>query len=313
MPPGPAKVYVGTSGWSYEDWRGVVYPAAERGRRFDELAYLAEFLDAVEVNTSFYRPPRPDYTLSWLRRTAFKPDFLFTFKLWQRFTHEREERWTPGEVDLYRAGVTPVAEAGRLGAVLAQFPWSFRFTEPNLDWLTQVTGAFQEFPLVVEVRHATWIGEEGLSALRQLGVSFCNIDQPVTRQSVPPGTFLTGPIGYVRLHGRNREAWFDKQADRDERYNYLYTDDELVEWINRIGQMSQETDQVYVFTNNHYRGQAPANALQVISELRGGPVRVPEMLARTYPFLERIALREPEKPPARPPAPERRGRQKRLF
>jgi len=316
MTPQPSSISVGTSGWSYRDWHGVVYPTRDptrRGERLDELAYLAEFFDAVEVNSSFYRPPRADYARSWLQRTAFKPDFTFTFKLWQRFTHQRDERWTPAEADLYRQGIAPIAEADRLGALLVQFPWSFRFTEPNLDWLTGVAGAFREFPLVVEVRHATWIGDEALAALRQMGVSFCNIDQPVTRQAVPPGTFVTGPIGYVRLHGRNRAAWFDPQAGRDQRYDYLYTDDELADWINRIGELTQKTDRVYVFTNNHYRGQAPANALQIMAELRGGPVRVPEPLARTYPVLERIALHAGDDPSPTPPPLDKGPSQRRLF
>jgi uncharacterized protein YecE (DUF72 family) len=322
MPPspsaGPKNVFVGTSGWSYEDWRGIVYPS-DRPTRFDELAYLAQFFDATEVNTSFYRPPPARFTRSWLRRTAFKPDFTFTFKLWQRFTHQREDRWSQAEADEFRQGVGPAAEAGRLGAVLLQFPWSFRFTDENQDWLSDLVRTFQGWPLVVEVRHISWAGDEGLAAIRGLGLSFCNIDQPVTRDSIAPAAFVTGPIGYVRFHGRNREAWFKTDAgsarrrkmgsdaaeetsrrqtpssvsDRDQRYNYLYRQDELTDWVTRIGQLADETERVYVFMNNHYRGQAPANALQVLSDLHGGPVPVPEPLVSAYPFLDRIALRPP--------------------
>ena len=300
----PPKIYVGTSGWSYGDWQGVVYPP-DAGSGFDRLAYLARFVDAVEVNTSFYGPPRPEYVRDWLRRTAFKPDFLFTFKLWRRFTHETGSDWSLEEVEQYRAGLEPAVEEGRLGAVLVQFPWSFRFTPSNLERLAAIAETFAGLPLVVEVRHVTWAGDEPSAALRRLNVSFCNIDQPGSRSGIPAGAIVTGPVGYVRLHGRNREAWFDPSADRDRRYDYLYSEQELAEWLPRIERLLRETRKVFVFTNNHFRGQAVVNALQIISRLRGTPVAVPEPLLEAYPVLERIA--------GRPPSPRRRGGQGRLF
>jgi len=284
------RIRVGTSGWSYADWEGVFYPA-EKPRGFDELAYLARFFDAVEVNSSFYRPPTARMGASWLRRTP--PGFEFTYKLYQRFTHERPPAWTPADVAEYRAGLEPVREAGRLGAVLVQFPWSFRADDEAFRHLEAVRRDFGDLPLVVEVRHVSWTGPQAVRFLKDAGLGFCDIDQPLSRSGVPPMTLVTSPVGYVRLHGRNREAWFKRDAGRDERYNYLYREEELQEWIERIHQIARAGEKTYVFTNNHYRGQAPANALQILSKLRGGPVPVPAPLLKEFPFLQSIAAEEP--------------------
>ncbi len=305
------KVYVGTAGWSYADWEGVVYPAA-RPRGFSPLSYLSEYFDAVEVNSSFYRAPAPRAAAGWLRQTRHRDDFRFALKLWQRFTHQREELWTPADVDLYRAGIDPLAEGGRLAAILMQFPWSFRDTAGNRDWLGRLAEVFSGYPCFVEVRHGSWGCPDGYRFFRSLGLGFCNIDQPVVGQSIKPSAVLTGRHGYVRLHGRNREAWFAQprpgqtpQQRRNERYDYLYSEEELDEWVGHIHELFRQADTVYVFTNNHYRGQAPANALQLRAKLSGHAVPVPPPMLESFPFLREIAS---EVPPAGA------GReQKRLF
>lgn len=283
--PGPA-VRVGTSGWSYPDWQGRFYPQRPPPR-FDPLAYHARYFDCVEVNASFYRPPTERAAESWLRRTP--SGYEFTFKLYQRFTHDRERPWTPDEVAEFRRGVEPVRAAGRLGAVLVQFPWSFRADAGAFRHLEAIARDFGDLPLVAEVRHVSWTGQEALAAVRASGFGFANIDQPPSRGGVPPMTLVTSPVGYVRLHGRNGETWFRKDAGRDARYDYLYREDELAEWIERIHEIARASEKTYVFTNNHYRGQAPANALQILSKLRGGPVPVPSPLVEAYPFLGSVA------------------------
>ena len=161
----PGQVLVGTSGWSYPDWAGAFYPE-KKPARFDELEYFARYFDCVEVNSSFYRPPAARSTASWLRRTP--GTFQFTFKLHQRFTHEGDRPWTREEVDEYRRGIDPVREAGRLGAVLVQFPWSFRAGEEAFRRLADVKRDFGDLPLVVEVRHVSWIADAALDVLPQL-------------------------------------------------------------------------------------------------------------------------------------------------
>lgn len=279
-------IRVGTSGWSFDDWNGRFYPA-EKPRGFDDLAYFARYFECVEVNSSFYRPPNPRFAESWLRRTP--PSFEFTFKLHQRFTHQRDTAWTRQEADAYRRGIAPAKEAGRLGALLVQFPWSFRAEGGAFEWLDRIRDAFGGLPLVVEVRHVSWTRLEPLAFLKERGFGFANIDQPASRGGVPPMTRAAGPVGYVRLHGRNREAWFDPKAGRDAKYDYLYGDGELEAWVARVREVARASEKTYVFTNNHYRGQAPANALQILSKLEGRPVPVPPALEQTYPFLEEIA------------------------
>ena len=289
-----SRIRVGTSGWSYPDWEGRFYPAA-KPRGFDELSYMARYFDCVEVNSSFYRPPSPRAAASWLRRTP--PQFEFTFKLYRRFTHERDRPWTPDEVKECRDGVEPVREAGRLGAVLVQFPWSFRAGDDAFRHVDAIRRDFGGLPLVVEARHVSWAGDAAAKFLKSSGLGFCDIDQPAARSGVPPMTLVTSPVGYVRLHGRNSKAWFSKDAGRDARYDYLYREEELEEWIGRIREIARAAEKTYVFTNNHYRGQAPANALQILSKLHGRPVPVPSPLVEEFPFLASIASEEP--PPGR--------------
>ena len=296
----PGQVLVGTSGWSYPDWAGGFYPE-KKPARFDALEYFARYFDCVEVNSSFYRPPTARSAASWLRRTP--ETFQFTFKLHQRFTHECDRPWTHEEVDEYRRGIDPVREAGRLGAVLVQFPWSFRAGDEAFRHLAAVKRDFGDLPLVVEVRHVSWIADAAVNVIRDEGLGFANIDQPPSRSGVPPTALVTGPVGYVRLHGRNRKAWFAKDAGRDARYDYLYREDELEEWIRRIHEIARASERTYVFTNNHYRGQAPANALQIRSKLRGRRVPVPSPMLEAFPFLDAIAAEEEQKP----------GGQGRLF
>ena len=296
----PATIRVGTSGWSYEDWRGIVYP--ERLRQQDELRFLAGYVDALEVNSSFYRTPTPKMTASWVRRVADRPGFRFSFKINRRFTHERTP-WSRPEAQEFLDGVAPVAEAGLLGAVLLQFPWSFRAGEENYDWLNRLAEEFRRWPLVVEVRHDSWLADEARYCLELLKVSMAAIDQPTLGHCIPPTAPPLGPLGYVRLHGRRRDTWFADNIQPHERYDYLYPSDELDEWVERIRQISRQSSDVYVFTNNHYRGQAPANAFQLLSKLHGRRVPVPEPMIPYFPFLEDIAA-----PPETQP-----GAQGRLF
>jgi len=261
----------------------VVYPQP-RPRGFDPLAYLARYFDTVEVNSTFYRPPRPDVSPRWAQRVADNHDFKFTAKLWQRFTHQRDEAWTADESDAVRAGLDPLAERERLGAVLVQFPWSFKAREDSLEWLDDVTSEFSDYPLVVEVRHASWNTPEFHRWLGERGIGFVNIDQPLFNRSIGPSSEASGRVGYVRLHGRNYEDWFREDAGRDARYDYLYSRDELEPWVERIKELAQggQAEDIYVVTNNHYRGQAAANAIMLSAMLQGGKRAAPAPLVEAY-------------------------------
>lgn len=285
MSTSPAKLRIGPAGWSYDDWHGIVYPdPAPRG--FRPLAHLARYFNAVEVNSSFYRIPTARMTSAWTRLVP--AEFRFAFKLTQVFTHERGE-FPPGSAAAeFREGVAPIREAGLLGPLLMQFPWSFRHSEESVAWLQRLAGAFPDFDRFIEVRHASWSTPEALEQLRTIG-GYCNIDQPQLRDCLRPTEHVFGRSAYVRLHGRNAKSWFADGLPAYERYNYLYGEDELREWVRRLNAMCDQADDVYVFANNHYRGQGPANALELKALLTGQPVDAPAELVRAYPRLAAIA------------------------
>jgi len=282
-----AKYYVGTAGWSYEDWEGIVYPLA-KGRGFHPLAYLAGFINIIEVNSTFYRPAPPAMVQSWLKRLEGHPDFMLSLKLYQAFTHPREG-FSQKEVDDVRTAADLVLLQNRLAALLIQFPWSFRNSPQNTDYLDRLLAVFAGYPLAVEVRHASWDRPEFYELLRSRHAAFCNIDQPVFDASIKPSAVSTTPdFAYVRLHGRNYQNWFREGAGRDARYDYLYAHDELEGWVSRIKDLGTKSGKVYVITNNHYRGQAMANALQIRNMITGQKVDVPELMLEKYPLLRDI-------------------------
>lgn len=288
-------VRVGPAGWSYSDWAGYVYPS-RRPKGFHEAAYLAEFFDTIEINTSFYQPLRPDHAALWVERVAANPAFLFTAKLWQKFTHDPSA--TKDDERAVRAGFDVLRKAEKLGAVLLQFPFSFHRTGETISYLASVLRRFADYPLVVELRHSSWQSPDTLFLLREHNTGFCNIDQPIIGRSLEPSAEATSLVGYVRLHGRRYDTWFSDNpaTPAHERYNYLYSPEELDPWVARIRAVSEHTRDTFVVTNNHYQGKAVVNALQLISILKGTPVKVPEPLRQHYPQLERIASEMPAEP-----------------
>jgi uncharacterized protein YecE (DUF72 family) len=293
-----SQVYVGTAGWSYKDWEGIVYPAQIKKTQHP-VEYMAQYFDLLEINTSFYGHIKPEWSKLWCRMARHvNPRFLFTAKLNRAFTHSpvafiestsaetiqigpNDERWA-------KAGFDSIAEENMLGAVLLQFPISFKNIDCNRDYLDGLLEKFRQYPLVVEVRHNSWTNEGTLRYFAQKAVAFCNIDQPALGKAVVPSECVTSSIGYVRLHGRNYEQWFDSDS-RNDRYNYLYTRPELEKWKGRIDSIADKAQKTFVVTNNHFEGQAAVNALQLESMLSGRSVRVPPTLRNRYWELGEIA------------------------
>lgn len=291
----PSQIRIGPAGWSYTDWSGILYPK-KRPRDFHEAAFLAQWFDTIEINTSFYAPLQPDHCRLWLTHVAPNPRFLFTAKMWQGFTHATTA--TNEDERLVRAGFDVLRDAGKLGAVLLQFPFSFHHDEQNLAYLKNLISRFWDYPLVVEVRHASWNDHSFYEMLHDRGVGFCNIDQPIIGRSLKPTERTTGAVGYIRLHGRRYDTWFsdDPETPRHERYNYLYSESELEPWAKRVEHVAQHSEKTFVITNNHYEAKGAVNALQLISLLTGQNVKVPELLREYYPELNRIADAPPESP-----------------
>ncbi len=273
---------IGPAGWAYKDWNGVVYPTP-RPRGFRELNFIARLFNTVEINTSFYRPITPSMARSWLAQVEENKSFRFTAKLWRGFTHSRNA--SESDEQLVRSGMELLLESERLGALLLQFPWSFRNDADNRQYLLDLRDRFRDYPLVLEVRHSSWTDPAIYGRLEELNIGLCNIDQPLFSRSVKPAAQVTSPLGYVRLHGRNYKSWFTENKYQGERYDYLYSLDELDPWVDRIREIAQSAPETYVITNNHYLGKAVANGLELTSILEGRPVAAPLSLIGTYPEL----------------------------
>jgi uncharacterized protein YecE (DUF72 family) len=278
-----ATVRYGPAGWMYKDWEGIVYPSPHP-KSFDQLRFISSFFDTVEINSSFYGPPLPKTSSNWAHRVDENANFRFSAKLWKRFTHERSKAWTTDEVDQVRAGFDVLMDSGRLGAVLLQFPWSFKRTEENREWLDDVARTFNLYPLVVEVRHRSWLVPDFLRSLVESGIGFVNIDQPLFHDSIGPSSLVTSHVGYVRVHGRNYKEWFRDKAPVEQRYNYLYTAHELEPWAERAKEIANDpsTRELYVITNNHYKGKAVANALMLKSMVTGDVAVAPSGVYEAY-------------------------------
>ena len=310
-----SNLRIGTAGWNYPSgrgrWNGVFYPAGRaRRKEFDELAYYADHFDTVEVNSTFYGQPRAAVTRGWVTRTP--AGFEFAVKLYQKFTHPRmfEERVarslrastasaeqdavealakpTAGDVDEFKRGIDPLAASGKLGPLLAQFPASFKRTSRTEDYLSILLETFARYPVAVELRHSSWSDAFGdtLTLLNAFGAAWVQIDEPKFRFSIRQN-YLPNVKGfyYMRLHGRNAAKWWrhDKSEDR---YDYLYSDDELKEFTETASAARELVKKAYLYTNNHFSAKSVANAAMIKRQL-GEPIEgeyPPEFVER-FPNL----------------------------
>lgn len=278
------SIRIGLAGWSYEDWKGRVYPETPPPG-FDALSFIAEHFGCVELNNTFYRPPPARMSEGWVRKTAAYPAFLFTAKLWEKFTHDKDG-FTDQDVKTFREGIQPLAAAGKLAALLMQFPWFFQDGPEARARIEGIADHFRDAaPLLVEVRHTSFGTPDFISFLEKLKVGFCNIDQPRSSTSLTGTGHITGPVGYIRLHGRNREAWFRKGAGRDEKYDYLYSSKELEPWARAAREMEPNCRTLFVIFNNHFQGKAAVNALMLKRTLEETTIRIPETLRAAYPEI----------------------------
>lgn len=255
-----SEILIGSAGWSYKDWAGKVYPDP-LPPGFDALSYLASYVPVIEINSSFYRPPTAAMSETWARRTP--ESFVFTAKIWERFTHDREP-FAEADARVFQEGIAPLLAAGKLGALLLQYPWYFRDGPAARDRIRRAADALRGWaPLVIELRHTSWL--EALDFLRAEELNFCNIDQPKSSTAITGTRIVTGPVGYIRLHGRNAKAWFAKDAAVAEKYDYLYSREELRLWEEAIREM--EAEKLFVILNNHFQGKGIANAFMLMKAL----------------------------------------------
>jgi uncharacterized protein YecE (DUF72 family) len=313
---------IGTSGWNYPSgkgtWNGVFYPSARRRPKgFDELSFYAEHFNTVEVNSTFYGQPREEITRAWAERTP--ASFEFSIKLFQKFTHPRmfaervvkslsdaaagaheaiEALARPNDADLdaFRRGIDPIATSGRLGAILAQFPPSFKDTPAARDYVVDLLTSLRDYRVAVELRHRSWsdaIGET-LTLLNEFGAAWVQIDEPKFKFSIRQN-YLPNVRGfyYMRLHGRNAAQWWrhDKSEDR---YNYLYSEDELKEFSETAVAATAIVKKTYLYTNNHFSAKSVANAAMIKKQV-GQPIdgEYPQEFVDKYPNLAGVVTPQP--------------------
>ena len=313
---------IGTSGWSYPSgkgtWNGLFYPATRSKRHgtsgFDELRFYAEHFDTVEVNSTFYGQPREEAARGWVNRTP--AGFVFSLKLYQKFTHPKMFREaalkrapgsggelldllaevTPGDVDDFRRGIEPLAASGRLGALLAQFPPSFKDSEGSREYLAKLLRDFEDYPVAVELRHRSWSDAIGdtLALLNAFGAAWAQIDEPKFRFSIRQN-YLPNVKGfyYMRLHGRNAAQWWKHDRSED-RYNYLYTAEELRPFASIAGAAKELVRKSYLYANNHFSAKSVVNAVMLKAQL-GEPIEgeYPREMVERYPELEGLVTTSP--------------------
>jgi uncharacterized protein YecE (DUF72 family) len=244
-------VRIGTSGYSFPDWVGNYYPeSAAREKMFDH--YVRDF-DTVEINSTYYGIPHPRVLANMEKKTPGQFEFLV--KTHGSFTHERDQA-DPNISKLLKA-VSPLRDSGKLKGLLAQFPYSFRYSSSNLDFIRDKNSRLDGVPLFVEFRHDSWLRLDVKEALRGANIGYTNVDEPPLPHLLPPESETTTEIGYIRLHGRNSAQWWQGGG---ERYNYSYTDDQLSEWVKRLETLRQKADRIYVFFNNCHLGRAVRDA-----------------------------------------------------
>jgi uncharacterized protein YecE (DUF72 family) len=309
------SLHIGTSGWSYPTgkgtWNGLFYPATRSKRAgtagFDELRFYAEHFDTVEVNSTFYGQPRSQVTRGWAERTP--AGFEFSVKLYQKFTHpkmfrEAALKTAPGsdgslldllsevtrsDIDDFRRGIDPLASSGKLGALLAQFPPSFKASPQSIAYLAQLLSAFADYRVAVELRHKSWSEAlaETLALLNGAGAAWVQIDEPKFRLSIEQN-YLPNITSfyYLRLHGRNAAAWWRHEKSED-RYNYLYSGDELRTFADVAGAARRLVKTSYLYANNHFASKSVVNAVMLKAQL-GEPIDgdYPAALRARYPELE---------------------------
>lgn len=267
------KLYIGTSGWSYPKgegtWTGYFYPPG----KINELEYYSQFFNTVEINSSFYRPPNPGYVYNWVRRVP--EGFLFTVKLWQKFTHPKMYKEATGEeavisqkdVDIFKQSIEPLVKYGKLGALLAQFPPSFKNDSYGKQILNAVIRTFGQYRLAVELRHRSWSDDkETATLLRENYASWVQIDEPKFKTSVAEDLPITSDMIYFRFHGRNAEMWW--KGNTETRYQYLYSQEEVNELADKVKSLTEKAKLAFVLFNNHWQAYAPRNAVDMQKALQ---------------------------------------------
>lgn len=285
------KLYVGTAGWSYDDWVGSFYPFSQ-SKEFSWLKYYSRYFNMVEVNSTYYTYLAPYVVNSWLRQTENVDDFMFTIKLHKDFTHKRQ--YGDNQIKAVQQNLNILKREERLGGLLLQFPYSFDFNDANVNYLRELIQKFDGYEKFVEVRHRSWQNKKAST------ITFCTIDQPQIGEAIEFKPIVGNNAAYIRFHGKNEEAWrkslnnFGKKQTYDQqsaRYEYLYSPGELTEIDQKLKEIYDKVKKVFVVMNNHPHGDAVANAFELLHLLKDRvKIKIPPTIIKAYPRLKEFAM-----------------------
>ena len=285
------KLYVGTAGWSYQDWVPNFYPCSQ-SKEFTWLQFYSRYFNVVEVNASYYAYLNPNVVKNWIRQLEGIEEFLFTVKLHMDFTHKR--KYGNNQIQAVRDNLDILKESERLGGLLIQFPYSFGCTDTNIDYLYTLIETFDVYDKFVEVRHNSWQNKNAKS------VTICTVDQPQIGEAIDFVPIVGNEMTYIRFHGRNTAAWKKSLSNigkkqtyeqRSARYEYLYTPGELVGFEQKIKEIFDKVKKVFVIMNNHPKGDAVANAFELLHYLKNNvKIKMPDTIKKAYPNLKEISL-----------------------
>ncbi len=256
-----AKILVGTSGFSYDEWKDVFYPI--HLPQSDFLSFYCQEFNTVELNFSYYRIPKLSQCRQMLEKSGHRVEFVI--KAFKGLTHEITDQSIPEILPQFKDPITPFSQDNKLGAILLQFPQSFHYTPESRVYLESLIREFSPMPVCVEFRQREWLRDSVYTTLKELNAGFVCVDEPPLRGLLPPVVVVTSDIGYIRFHGRNRSKWYPGYSK--ERYDYLYSEDELKGWLPKINKLAGQTEKIFIFFNNHRKGQAIINARMMIGLL----------------------------------------------
>jgi uncharacterized protein YecE (DUF72 family) len=284
-----SQLRCGVSGWAHPDWNGTVY-SKRKAKSLHPLTMLAESFDTLEIDQTFHGPVREESSRLWLHKVSENPRFVFTAGLWKKFTHDRSLE--EADIKTFKNGLWPLLNARKLGALVMQFPWSFRYTAENREFFIRLRRAFHEFPLVAEMRHASWMMEEAVGTMIDYRVGFVNIDQPDHVKAMPPTSFLTSAVGYARLHGKDHHNWFNdfgKDSSAVQPAEYFYLREELEAWKSRIDRIHQHSAASFVVFTNDIGGNAVYNALSMETMIEGAERPAAKAITRQPELFRAVA------------------------
>jgi len=252
-----SELYIGTSGYDYPEWKGKFYP--EKIKRADFLSYYAAQFNSLELNGTYYKMPTAEQMQNMVTRTDGK--IKFTVKAFQGITHAENRTNFQSLINEFKKALEPLQKNNLLLCVLFQFPQIFFYDKTERIYLDALLKEVSDIPSVVEMRNTQWQNDKVYTALRQRQVGWCITDNPMLKNLPTLNFIITSEIAYIRFHGRNAQNWYS--GNNVSRYDYLYTDAELITFINPIKELLKHAKIVQLFFNNHAKSQAVVNAKKI--------------------------------------------------